>query len=105
MTPPEQDRRDHNPRREEDECVRCTQENKINEIHSAIVGTVGAEGMASTLRRVSEGHDDMRHVVYGNGKMGLVQTVAWMKWLITALGSGLGAITAKLLYDYVSKKG
>ena len=110
MTPPEIVEHRSNVRRRADfdpetTCIHCTQEDKINAIHDAVVGTVGQEGMASVLRRVSEAHEDLKHVVYGNGKMGLAQTVVWMKWLVTALGSGVGAIAIKMVYDYITKRG
>lgn len=91
------DRRLHVPRREEDACVRCTQEEKIGKIFDCLIGTTDDEGLASQVRWQIEETKKLRQTVYGNGHMGLTETVRWMKWVMT----GLGLLAAKACYEYV----
>lgn len=95
------------PRRssdDHDDCVHCSQEGKIDSIYRVLVGDEEHEGMASQVRRITSQHDQMRLTLYGNGKMGLTETVRWMKWVIVSLGGGIGSIGLKLFYDYLARR-
>lgn len=80
-------------------CLRCSQEGKIKDLHEVIVGTTTQEGMASILRRYAEDVGKLRHTVYGNGHVGLVETVRWMKWVMCAVSAGVGGLVLKAAYE------
>lgn len=55
--------------------VPCTQEKKIDAIYTAIVGDLTTPGIRTMLAEMTETVSKLEHVVWGNGKPGLVETV------------------------------
>lgn len=80
-------------------CVQCSQEKKILELHEAIVGTPEKEGLASLMRRTSSDTQRLRETVYGNGHIGLTESVRLHNWILGVVGSGVGALLIKAAYD------
>lgn len=80
-------------------CVQCSQEKKILELHEAIVGTPEKEGLASLMRRTSSDAAKLRETVYGNGHIGLTESVRLHNRVLGIIGTGVGALLIKAAYD------
>lgn len=80
-------------------CPQCSQEKMILELHEAIVGTSEKEGLASLMRRTASDAVKLRETVYGNGHIGLTESVRLHNWILGVVGSGVGALLIKAGYD------
>ena len=65
--------------------------------------TVGLAELKSKIEEIKEALDKDYHALHGNGHPGLIHRVTvlehnmkWIKWIVGAIGTGIGIVAANL---------